>query len=258
LTVYYLFTFVLASFFALSQGLGGFTFFVTAGGALFFICLLLVVAAIVVLLFIFIKTLWLLLKTYAMIILQIILAPIQILLGAIAPAGGGFSGWLRSIAANLAVYPTVGFMFLLAFIFLRAVFDSATIVGVPIGKLPGFDWVVTHLMPFNINGGLIEQGTWDPPLTWGAGASGILYLSISFVIITLIPKTADIIKSMIEKKPFNYGTAIGEAVTPAKGVGLYAAAQGMNIAERVAEKEGKQQTPPWVQVGRKLLGLKSQ
>jgi hypothetical protein len=46
------------------------------------------------------------------------------------------------------------------------------------------------------------------------GDLDIVWLFASFVVITLIPNIAGIIKSMIQGKPFGYGTAIGEAIVP--------------------------------------------
>ena len=45
----------------------------------------------------------------------LLVAPFQILLGTISP-GGCFGAWLRSYLANLAVFPTVGILFVLSYI----------------------------------------------------------------------------------------------------------------------------------------------
>lgn len=176
----------------------------------------------IVLLIVAIRIMWLLLKTYVMILLQIILGPFQILLGAVSPVG--FGAWLRNILANLAVYPTVGLMFILAFVFLAGALDAF---------LPDFllrDELMRAIMPLNINPGFVGENNWDPPLTWGAGATGILFLGASFVIITLIPSAGDMIKSLVQGQPFTYGTALGQATGLARGIGATGTAAGGEFA----------------------------
>jgi hypothetical protein len=156
--------------------------------------------------------------------LLIIVAPLQILLGTIVQ-GSGFGSWLKSMVANLSVYPIVGFLFVLSFLFLRA-------------GLPGenYDW--NWLIPFDIQGGFIGGQAWDPPLTFGTGEAGtrILWLVVSFGILAMIPKVAEIISSLIKGQPFAYGTAITEplklAAIPASSV-IRRAAMSENTPEKL-------------------------
>lgn len=222
---YYFVTFILGFTIAIFSGLGG---FITAPLGILLFPLILVVAGIV-LLIVTLRILWLLINTYVMILLQIIAAPFQILLGAVSPVG--FGTWLRGILSNLAVYPLVGVMFLLAFIFLRGAF-VALLHGWQAGIAP--EWLVdfmnntiTHLMPFNITEQL-GRTAWDPPLTLGTGSDALLYVGASFVIITLIPNAAKMIKAVVQGQPFAYGTAIGEAFAPMRYPAAY---QLSSIAE---------------------------
>ena len=147
---------------------------------------------------------WLLLKSYATILIQIALGPIQILLGTITPFGG-FGAWLKGLAGNLAIYPVVGFMYVLAFFFLAQAF--------PITFPPPV--LLFFKFPFGINlETLANQSTWSPPLTAGGDFLGLLWIGASVAIMSLIPKTAEIIQSTISGKPFAFGTAIGEAISP--------------------------------------------
>jgi hypothetical protein len=216
--VYYLFTFALAAFSAFSSGWAG----IFAMPIMAILAIITIIVAIVVLFFAYFRILWLLIKTYVNIILEVVTGPIKILIGAVSPNAGGFSQWLKNMLANLAVYPTIGLMFLLSFLFLRGVFDSFTILGFQITSIPAIDNLLTNLMPFKIKGGFLGTNAWEAPLTAGEKAVAIIYLFLSFAIVTMIPKTADIIKSMIEGKPFNYGSAIGEAVGPARTIGATA------------------------------------
>ncbi len=160
-----------------------------------------------------VKILWLMIKTYVNVILSIVAAPLQILVGVVNPTGG-FGNWIRGFVSNLAVYPTVGIMFFLTFFFaVQAIGSSST----------GGGWVsdlLASAAPFQINTGFLNSVTaWDPPLTWGTNSGRFLWMLASFAIYMLIPKVADIIKSTFEGKPFAYGTAIGESATPAIGLG---------------------------------------
>jgi hypothetical protein len=199
LFMYYWLTFLLAVFLNIFSGA-----FLPAIFTFIFAIL-----AIFLLLWYSIKTIFLLLKTYIQIVLLIIVAPFQILLGVVLPEVG-FSSWLRSMAANLAVYPLTGLFFVIAFLFLRA--------GLPVG-----DWFDTKLMPFDLQGGFLSGSPWNPPLTFGTGGadtSHFLWTIVSFGVIIMIPKTAELMKSLIERKPFFYGTAIGEALGPIKAAGI--------------------------------------
>ena len=202
LLMYYQLTFILTTFInifsaAFLPGIFAFLFAIVSG---------------VLLLWYSVKIIILLLKTYIQIMLLVIAAPFQILLGALVP-GTGFGPWLRSMAANLAVYPLTGLFFVLAFIFLRA--------GMP-DKLLGFidvSGLATTIIPFNINNGFLSGQPWDPPLTFGTGGadtSHFLWTIVSFGIIVLLPKVAEIIQGLITGKPFPYGTAIAEALGPVK------------------------------------------
>lgn len=181
-----------------------------AGGVLAFgLAYIMMIVLIIVLVITIFKTLWLLLTTYANILIQIAIAPIQIVLGTITPFGG-FGTWLKSLAANLAVYPVVGFMYVLSFFFLAQAFTASF----PPSLIPLFKF------PFGINIDILKNtSTWAPPMTLG-GMLGLLWLGVSLVVMTLIPKTAEIIKGAISGKPFAFGTAVGEALGPVKTAGM--------------------------------------
>ncbi len=209
---FYFSAFLIALFFAFFSGgpIAG-----ILGGALIFLLFPIIMLVLVIVLIITaLRILWLLLTTYVSILLQILLAPFQILLGTITP-GGGFGAWLRNMLANLAVYPLVATMFLLAFIFLGGAFSA----------LP--DWqplidFITKAMPFNISPAFLgDTNFWDPPLTFGSGAGGLLWLGASFVIILLIPSAANMIKAVISGQPFAFGTAIGQAIGPLRYPAAY-------------------------------------
>ncbi|MCM8782581.1 MAG: MFS transporter [Candidatus Omnitrophica bacterium] len=158
------------------------------------------------------KILWIMIKTYLNVLMSIVIAPLQILLGVVVP-GAGFNQWLKGLIANLVVYPSVGIMFVLSFFFIV----QAASIGSGSGGSQEWFQLLARIAPFQINTGFLGTVTaWDPPLTWGTGSGRFLWMLASFAVYMLIPKVADIIKSIIEGKPFAYGTAIGEAVQPAR------------------------------------------
>jgi len=168
--------------------------------------MLIVLIVLVILLLATFRILWLMLKTYVMILLQIIMGPILILLGTIGP--GGFGSWLRGILAHLAVYPTVAFMFVLAFVFLRGAYPS----GLP----APLESVLNSLFTFDITSTVGGSTPWNAPFTIGDVASQeIIWLFVSLAVILLIPNIANIIQGMLSRRPFSMGTAIGEALGPA-------------------------------------------
>lgn len=162
------------------------------------------VVMIFILLFISIKIIFMMIKNFIGIFFDIILSPFMILFG-IVLSNTGFSQWLRGLFAKLAIYPMVAMMFFFAFFFLRQ--------ALPV------DWgIVNDVFPFDVTYQSSGANSWKPPFTFGVsnnavtGGIDILFVVMSFVIITMIPKTVEIIQGILSGKPFAYGSAIGEAV----------------------------------------------
>lgn len=158
------------------------------------------------------KTIFMLLKTYIVILISVMFAPLQIGLGVLVP-GAGFGPWLKNLLANLAVYPTVGILLVIAFTLLSA-------------ASPTFSaWINNFLHPGGAVGQSIFQGNvWYPPLTFGLQSAEydplpILWLYASFGIMLLIPKAGEMVQSAISGRPFVMGTAIGQALGPVMWVG---------------------------------------
>jgi len=181
------------------------------GGLLLFIFS--IVAVLVMIWFTF-KIIILMLKNYANIVLTIVTGPFEILLGTVAP-GMGFGAWIKKLISHLAVYPLMGLMFFMAFFFLAQSINSGIVSGFPGLKNSG--QTMANMFPFNPQIDLIAPTTWDPPLsTLTVNGDAILWAIVSYIIITMIPKTVDIIQGLITGRPFAYGTAIGESMTPVR------------------------------------------
>ena len=235
LTLGYLFYFMagIMSAFAGFGGtniLGGASGFVGGG----ILGIILVIIGLVVLVFALIKIIWLLLKTYVNILIQIALGPIQILLGTIT-LFGGFGSWLKGLAGNLAVYPVVSFMYVLSYFFLAQGFSSIY----PAQAILFFPF------PFGITSGtLATSSTWVPPMTLGTTwSSGLLWLGASLAIMTLIPKTAEIIQSAISGKPFAFGTAIGEAIVGPFGSAIKLSSIATDVGRSYTTRFGTRTAP---------------
>jgi len=207
LMLYFFLSFIIISLFALFSNSVGVLVLLGIGPvgapAAIVILLILIVIILIIMLVLTFKIWFMLIKSFVSVLLLTVIGPIQILLGVFGY--GGFGTWVRSMASHLAVFPVTGLMFFGAFLFLGFAIPSS------------LDWAKPYLervLPFSPNSSAMGTTQWIPPLTWGAGYPELLWLAVSVVIISLIPKTAEIIKSLIQGRPFAYGSALGEAVGP--------------------------------------------
>lgn len=191
-----------------------------------------------VVLFVILRTFWTLVSVFARIILLIIAGPLYILAGTIMPRLG-IGSWIRQLVANLAIYPLTGLLIIIAFVFLTmaevAVFPPATIGDrcfIDISFLNGVMALYTNL---NFNRCLfVGNPGWAPPMTFGVGEpAAFAFLGASLAIIAMIPRTSEIIKSLITGTEFAAGTAIGAAL----GAGAAAAAYPLQLIHSGAMEE---------------------
>lgn len=162
----------------------------------------------ILLIFISFKIVWVLLKAFTSVLLLTIVAPFQIAAGIFIP-GVGFGAWVRNFLGNLAVFPLVGLLITLAFIFLLQAASQTTAELIP-DVVQGF---------FNLPPDPVAIADGWPPLLGSGGVGGrvmgLVMIGVSIAILFLVPKSADIIKGLIQGRPFAYGTAIGSAIGPA-------------------------------------------
>jgi len=163
-----------------------------------------------------IKSLIMLIKVYFSIIMLIVAAPFQMLLGAFMP-GAGFGPWVKNMASNLAVYPVVAFMWFLAIVFVGSTVPSS---------LPEHAWFLDATM-MGVDTKILQGATaWDPPFTTMVSLnasnphiSGVLLLFVSLVIISEIPKVDKLIKSAMQKREYEFGSAFGEITQTSYTIG---------------------------------------
>lgn len=223
--ILYLLIFTIIFNAALFTASGGVVGVLATAGLMAGITSLMTVVAFVVMLIVIIfntfKIWWMLIKAFAQILLLTIVAPFQIAFGTIIP-GMGFGSWLKSMAANLAIFPITGLFLILAFLFLII----STRYSLPSDAV--FEWWKVLIIPRSNMGtanSIAPNNGW-PPLLGGSNAMlGLIFIGASVMVLTLIPKVAEIIKGAISGRPFAYGSAIGEAIGPIKTVGGFAYGQ---------------------------------
>lgn len=171
------------------------------------VALLFSVFSILAILFWSFKIIFVMVKNFAMLMISIISAPLEIMIGSITNKVG-FGSWLRRMTSYLAVYPVMIIMIFFSFFFLKQGIVNEDPVS---GQLPR----VAQSTPFRPYVNVITSNTWNPPFGIGTGASHngsqLIWVLVSFFIFSQITKVVEIVQSLFSGKPFDYGTGIGEA-----------------------------------------------
>jgi hypothetical protein len=177
-------------------------------GMIAFIFALLAFCLALALLIIMVRILWLMIKALTMTVLLVVFSPFILLGTMFSTEGGGFTSWIRSLVAQLVIFPIIGIMVWLSHFFFWA-------------------YVVPDDGPFKIFGEIVaaifdRYGIYTLPHGGGdVGMPGLalpmnlIGLLLTVGVLFLIPHAANIVKSLIERKPFAYGTAIGQGLSMA-------------------------------------------
>ncbi len=150
-----------------------------------------------ILLFVFFKIFINLVVCYVKIIIHIISAPLQLMLGAI-PGKNTFGGWIKNIAQNLLPFPVIIIML-----------------------------KITDLLNHT------ASGVWSPPII-GAGEIGpgkYIPAILSFGMLVLMAQVPDMIKGIFAGEAFPYGQAFGQAMSAP----YRRTAQGLNWTAQTGE-----------------------
>jgi len=176
--------------------------------------LIVVVFSLILCIWYTIKIPWVLIKALAQVYLSVIVAPLQIIFGALVPQAG-FGQWLKGLIANLLVFPMTGFFFFIAYFLM---FKSIVVSLEVILEQNVFSEFLRFWGIIDIQG--ISPGTlWAPPMMGeGSKITGLIFAMMSFMVIIAIPKVTEIMKMVVMGQKFDFGSAIGEAV----GVGKWA------------------------------------
>ena len=159
-----------------------------------------------------------------MLILQIVIAPLQIMLDLI-PGQQGFGPWIRNLIADASVFATVPIMLAIQHILSGNWITNSFFLK--LNTLSGSGGVKLNL-PYM--GSKLEST--DFIITWLVG----------FTIFSLTPKIADMIRDALKVPAFKYGAAFGEALGPIVGVanlGLSPIKSRFDVASNVYQDVGK-------------------
>lgn len=167
------------------------------------------------------KLMLVLVKSYIMLIIQTITAPVQILMNAM-PGSKAFSEWLKKTASYLIPFPVAACMFIFSAILVGNPTDATIMNGV------GDD-----ANPFGVkdNAALYQNRNdlWLPPFTLtkigladgaNSGYADILTI-IGFVIFLMTPASVKMAQDWLQVKESPYtAEALGNAAIGAKGAGI--------------------------------------
>jgi hypothetical protein len=186
--------------------------------------------------FALIRVFILVVKTYISILIKVIFSPLQIGIGALS-SSGGFSAWVMSLVSDLAVYPIIGAIFMVALMFLSASFadiPAATWLDQSLGLLPG-----TVQSPLAC--ATPPCPSWYPPLTFGVQSQQnqpvfdplpFLWALAALGLLSTITKAGDIVKSVLAGKgaagAVEYGGILGGT---ALGVGGFISGKGQILSD---------------------------
>jgi hypothetical protein len=155
-------------------------------------------AALITLVVMIIIAIWLIkfffgvVKCYVQVILKIILAPLEIGIGAFPGQTGGFGNWLKGLVANLAVFP-ISILFM---VIVNAIIEAT--------QHQGAMWAPALVSGDNKLNGIV------------AGVSGgFIPVVIGFGAVMMLSKLPELIpQAVFAIKPSPFGTAIGETGIP--------------------------------------------
>lgn len=190
--IFLVMTVFLAFLFALISGPGG-----------WIIALLGILVSIIVIFRCFLA----MIKAWANVIISLIFAPLIITMGAL-PGSNAIGDWFKNLLANLAVLPIMYTMLLLCCFF---ILSGIKLMFANLGTFllsMATGWISAIAIPLSTIILILS------PSDYWQFVNALLMPIIGLMILWMAPKAADMVKSFIMGKPFEYGTAIGEAMGP--------------------------------------------
>lgn len=178
--------------------------------AITIIAILALVYFIIVTFLVTIRTFILIFKTLAKIFILTIIAPIQITLGIIFPQVG-FSLWFKSFASALAVFPAIGLLSLLAFLFCLSALSASPVEKIrnwtPGGIPPGIDNLASRISLTTYE----ETSGWPPFVSSDEWVLAFAFVLISISLVAMIPKVEQALTAFIQGRGFSLESALTEA-----------------------------------------------
>lgn len=162
-----------------------------------------IVIVIVVAFIAFFRTILTLLKAYINIVLSLIFSPFLILLGVIPGLKDNpIMSWFKSLLANLMVMPvTLTMLYLSCYITIRGL-QGTQVFDLSIGA------ILRIIGKVGAGNELLPSATAESFKT----LDSMILPWVGLGILWMVPQSAKIIQGFFAGKPFDYGTAIGEAI----------------------------------------------
>jgi len=175
----------------------------------------------VVLIIALFRCLWTLLKAFTMIVINLVFAPFRILVG-VLPGSSAIADWFKDLLANVAVLPAMITIFYIASYFIFEGASGSTIESI------WKDFFLSSFFSFRTDHSQLVNA---------------LFPFIGLGMLLLAPKVSDMIQAFITKKPFQFETAIGQAMGPVTGpvrlVGGMARDYGKSFTTQMATENFK-------------------
>lgn len=193
--------------------------------------------------FAMLKLIYVLLKSYVMLLVQTITAPVQLLMNAM-PGSQAFSNWLKKTASYLIPFPVAGAMFIMAAVF----------IGNPTDYLAVHDWW-GEPNPFGINENHEFYQNWEsndiwlPPFTltgdnhWNTQD---LMVIIGFFIFTMTPATVKMAQEWMQVKESPYVSEAFAGVGVATGLAKYPMSLYRNIKHQKEQRDIARDQSRWM------------
>lgn len=181
-----------------------------------------------------IKLLWSLTRSYIMVLVQTVTAPLQILPNAI-PGSTSFTTWLRKTFSYIAPFPVVAAMFIFAAILIGqgSAYDPAT---APFGvqKLVDPTDPLTNI-------------SYPPFIGSGSGLSADSFLAVlGFMVVLMTPAAAKSVQEALQVKESMYTSEIGAAIS----AGAWPIKGGYGLIAR--RREERRQKSMYAEIGKAM------
>lgn len=222
---------IIGAFVGASAGLPGIVVGGVAGSTVGAIIVFLII--LVIMLINLIKLLIGLVKVYASIIFKIVIAPLEIGMGAFPGSKMGFSTWIWDLIANLAVFPVIFLFLLLVNYILFSILVS------------GGQFMVNQALKGNAD---LLGGLWAPGILGGnMGALGpagsIAIFGIGFASMAILAKLPELIPQLVFQLKNPWGQALGQATQGASIATLFGYADtGSKVVDRISTAYQKYRT----------------
>jgi len=181
----------------------------TLGGLVLTLVWLIIIVVLLIKLFIALT------KTYINVILTIIFSPILIAVGIMPGSKAGFGSWLKTLTANLLVFPAI---------ILIIILGTALTASPSIGRL----WMPPTMgAPDFLSLGLS-----------GVGASLFIKAVLAFGFLFILPSVPDIIRKAMGVEDSGIGAMIGQTLAPAQAIGKAGAGMGLGYGVERGRQKG--------------------